>query len=101
MNTLLARRGSQDGKTRLLVTMARAVGIPARVVRGVEVRAGGVAGRSWAECWADRWIAADPVTGEFPATRALVAVALGERGLPSDLVPLLASARFLPVSAPR
>ncbi len=100
MNTLMARRGSQDGKARLLVTMARAAEVPARVVRGVEVRANSIAGRSWAELWAGRWIAVDPVSGEVPARAALVQLGIGERGLAADIVPLLASARFLPLPPP-
>ncbi len=101
MNTLLARRGSQDGKARLLVTLARSVGIPARVLRGVEVRSTGVVGRSWTELWADGWIAVDPVSGDVPAGKALLPIAVGERSLPTDLVPLLASARFLPIALSR
>jgi hypothetical protein len=96
-NTLQARRGNPDGKSRLLVAMARSAGIPARVVRGVAVRPDGAFGHTWAELWTGRWIAADPVFGQVPASPSLIPIAIGERSRPIDLVPILASARFLPL----
>ncbi|MCG8592643.1 MAG: UUP1 family membrane protein [Proteobacteria bacterium] len=63
--TLLAREGSAVGKTRLLVALARAAGIPARGVVGLRLRAG-VAPEElvWCEVWVDgNWIPAAPALG--------------------------------------
>ena len=94
-NVLRARRGNPDGKARLLATMARVAGIPARVVTGVAVLSDGVFAHSWTELWLGRWIAADPSYGHFPASASLIRLALGERSRPVDLLPLVGSARFL------
>ena len=98
---LRAGRGSADGKARLLVSLARALRIPARVIRGVALLPDGVYGHAWAELWIGRWITADPAFGMVPAAPSLVPAGIGERSRPVDLVPLLASARFLPPGASR
>ena len=97
MNVLQAGRGHPDGKVRLLVALARATGMPARTIRGIAVTAKGAFAHSWAELWAGHWIPADPLLGQFPAARNLVRVAVGDRGRATDLIPLTASARFLPL----
>lgn len=99
MNVLQAGRGHPDGKVRLLVAMARSVGMPARVVRGIAVMTNGNFASCWAELWTGRWIAADPALGQFPASSNRVPIAVGERSRSTDLIPLTASARFLPISA--
>jgi hypothetical protein len=98
--TLLTRRGSADGKARLLATLARVSGIPARVVTGVAVLPKGSFGHAWTEVWIGGWVAADPTYGHFPASASLVRLAVGERSNPMDLLPLTASARFLPIGKP-
>lgn len=98
--TLRARRGTADGKARLLATLARASGIPARVVTGVAVLPQGSFAHAWAELWVDGWAAADPTYGHFPASASLVRLRVGERSHPIDLLPVTASARFLPFRRP-
>ncbi len=50
--TLARREGSAEGKERLLITLLRGAGVPARVVRGLELREGAVPEpRLWAEAW--------------------------------------------------
>jgi hypothetical protein len=98
-NVLRAGRGQPDGKVRLLVALARAAAIPARVIRGIAVTSNGAFAHCWAELWAGRWISADPTSGQFPAASNLVPIAIGERSRASDLIPLTASARFLPLGA--
>jgi transglutaminase-like putative cysteine protease len=95
--TLRFRRADQDGKARLLATMARAVQIPARVVNGLAVLPQGAFGHSWTEVWLGGWVAADPTFGQFPASASLIRLAVGGRSRPVDLLPLTASARFLPL----
>jgi hypothetical protein len=101
LGTLRSRRGSPDGKARLLATLARASGIPARVVTGVAVLPEGIFAHSWTELWLGRWIAADPTFGQMPASASLVRLSIGESSRPVDLLPLVASARFLPLRSAR
>jgi transglutaminase superfamily protein len=97
LNALRARRGNPDAKARLLVTLARANGIPARVVTGVAVLPEGVFAHSWSELWLGGWVAVDPTFGHVPASTSLIRIAIGERSRPFDLLPLVGSARFLPL----
>jgi hypothetical protein len=101
ISTLRIHHGSPDAKARLLVTLARTKLIPARVVTGLAVLPQGVFSHTWAELWLGRWIAADPTYGDFPASAALVRIAVGGRSRPVDLLPLVGSARFLPLRVPR
>ncbi len=96
--TLRNRRGNPDGKARLLTTMARAAGFPARVVSGIAVVREGAYGHSWAEVWLGRWVAADPTFGHYPASAALIRLTMAGRSGPLDLLPIAGSARFLPIS---
>ncbi|HSE52147.1 MAG TPA: transglutaminase-like domain-containing protein, partial [Gemmatimonadales bacterium] len=99
--TLRARRGGPEGKARLLAAMARASGIPARVVSGLALLPDASYGHTWTELWDGRWVAADPTFGHVPASASLLRLAVGGRSRPIDLVPLAGSARFLPIRAPR
>lgn len=83
--TLSRREGSEEGKTRLLVTLLRGAGVPARAVRGLQLREGVTPEeRVWSEAWLDgRFVPlspADGLLGERPAGL----LALGEAG--RDLV---------------
>ncbi len=67
--TLAAREGSARGKTRLLVTLLRAAGIPARPVLGLRLRADATPlDAVWAEAWVDgNWIPLSATEGFFAA----------------------------------
>ena len=98
---LRARRAGPDGKARLLASLARASGLPARAVSGVAVFPDGVFAHAWTELWLDRWVAADPSTGQLPASASLIRLSVGERSRPIELLPLVGSARFLPLRPAR
>lgn len=99
---LRSGRATPDGKARLLATLARAAGIPARVVTGVALLPDAAYAHAWTELWlaGAGWAAADPTFGHFPASTALLRVASGDRSRPVVLVPRVASARFLPLGNP-
>ncbi len=62
--TMVQREGNELGRVRLLVTLLRTIGIPARVVAGLELGDGRARPRHWAEVWhGNRWISASPATG--------------------------------------
>jgi len=99
--TFNGRRGGPDGKAQLLASMAVAAGIPARVVSGLAVLPQGSFGHAWTELWLGRWVAADPSFGHYPASASLVRLLVGGRSRPVDLLPVAASARFLPLRSKR
>jgi len=97
LGALRSRKGSPDAKARLLVTLARAAGIPARVANGLAIDSSGALAHSWAELWVAGWHAADPTYGHYPASTSLVRITTDRRSRPLELFPLVASARFLPI----
>ncbi len=65
-----ARRGDCNEHAVLLTALARAVGIPARVVAGAIYGAPGEGGfyyHAWSELWLGSWVSADAVFGQMPA----------------------------------
>lgn len=97
LGALRTRKGSPDAKARLLVTLARAAGIPARVANGLAIDSSAALAHSWAELWVGGWHAADPTYGHYPASTSLVRITTDRRSRPLELFPLVASARFLPI----
>jgi len=78
------REGSREGKERLLVTLLRAMGIPARNVRGLAIQDGAKPlERVWTEAWVDGvWVPMSTVDGFFGTQpRNLVVFGVGERPL--------------------
>jgi hypothetical protein len=78
------REGSREGKERLLVTLLRALGIPARNVRGLEVEEGSKPlERVWTEAWVDGvWVPMSTVDGYFATRPAnLIVLGVGDRPL--------------------
>jgi hypothetical protein len=65
--TLAQREGDEKGKARLLVTLLRAAGVPARLVRGLELRElAQPEERVWCEAWLGAiWVPMSPVEGFF------------------------------------
>ncbi|MEN8183176.1 MAG: UUP1 family membrane protein [Myxococcota bacterium] len=65
--TLGAREGRPEGRTRLLVTLLRAAGVPARPVLGLALRSDAtLASEAWAEAWlAGQWVPMSPDGGFF------------------------------------
>jgi hypothetical protein len=68
--TLARREGNAEGKERLLVTLLRSAGIPARLVHGLGLRAGLAPEELlWAEAWvAEAWVPMSAVHDFFETT---------------------------------
>jgi len=62
----------------LLATLARAVGMPARLVAGAVYLDGAFLYHAWAEVWLGRWVAIDPAMRQFPVDATHVKFAAGE-----------------------
>lgn len=64
--TLAEREGNPRGKERLLVTLLRASGVPARIVQGLQLGAGTPRPRVWTEAWlGGRWVPMSTTAGFF------------------------------------
>jgi transglutaminase-like putative cysteine protease len=50
-----------------MAALARAAGLPARIVVGVVYTGEGFFYHAWNEVWVGDWISLDPVMGQFPA----------------------------------
>ena len=87
---LVSRRGDCGDQAALLVGLARAAGIPARPVTGLLYAGGRFYYHAWAELYVGDWVAADPVTGEFPAGAARVGLVIGGLARHAELAPLAA-----------
>jgi transglutaminase-like putative cysteine protease len=64
---LARRRGDCNEHAVLLAALARAAGIPARVVAGAVYANDGFYYHAWTELWLGRWVSADAAFGQLPA----------------------------------
>jgi Transglutaminase-like superfamily len=64
---LAARRGDCNEHAVLLTALARAAGIPARVVAGAVYLDGAFYYHAWSELWIGAWVTADAVFHQLPA----------------------------------
>lgn len=61
--TLATREADCSEFSALFVTMARSLGLPARMVSGLAYGGATFGGHAWVEVWAGRWIELDPTWG--------------------------------------
>lgn len=80
---LVQRDGSERGRTRLFVTLLRALGIPARSMTGLELSEGRVEPHVWAEVWwGPTWLPISPTAGFFgDLPRDWIALSPGDESL--------------------
>jgi hypothetical protein len=67
LEVLDQRAGDCNEHAALMAALARAVGLPARVVVGVVYMGEGFFYHAWNEVWVGRWISLDPVMAQLPA----------------------------------
>lgn len=77
LQVLDAGEGDCNEHATLFAALARAAGLPARVVAGVVYIDGAFYYHAWNEVWLDRWISLDPVLDQFPADVTHVKFAAG------------------------
>lgn len=82
-----AEKGEASGidRARLLVSLLRRSGVPARLVAGIAYQGKGFVYRAWVEAYAEGWIPVDPY-GALPASLARVGLITVEEE--KDLAPL-------------
>jgi hypothetical protein len=64
---LVSKKGDCNEYTVLFTALARAAGVPTRMVAGLVYQNGRFFYHAWAEIYAGRWIAVDPTFGQAPA----------------------------------
>ncbi len=76
---LLTKQGDCNEHAVLSAALARAVGLPSRVVVGITHFQDGFAYHAWVNYWAgDTWFSADPLTGKAPIGPLYVALLYGD-----------------------
>jgi transglutaminase-like putative cysteine protease len=93
-HTLETARGDAKAHAALFVALARAVGIPARLVAGVLKSGDTFHYYSWAEVNLGAWVPVDPTEGRFPADVTHIRLATGSAGRAADLVPFVGQVRL-------
>lgn len=95
--TLLSRAGDCTEHSVLYSALARALGIPTRLVDGVVVDGGRAGYHEWVEVQIDDegFVPADPTFGEFPASPARLKLAEGSTSPDEQLQLSLAASRLL------
>ncbi len=89
LEALQLRKGNCQSHARLYVALARAAGIPSRVVSGLVYAPGkGFLYHSWAESYSKGWLAVDPTFAQVPADITHIRLVEGEE---ADEMALLVS----------
>lgn len=86
---LQTRRGDCNEHTQLYVALARAAGVPARIVAGLAYVDGKFYYHAWPEVLLRRWVAVDPTFGQFPADAAHLRFVSGGLARQAELLGLV------------
>jgi transglutaminase-like putative cysteine protease len=92
--TLRARRGDAISRAKLLVALARAAGVPARMVTGLAFANGRLHHHTWAELQLRDWAAVDPTYAQYPASATHLRLKVGAVPSTDELQRLLGDFRF-------
>lgn len=91
---LRSRRGDCNEHAVLVAALARAAGIPARVVAGAVWAEDGFLYHAWVEFWLGRWTSADAVFGQMPADATHVKLLDGGPEKHVALAPIIGGLSF-------
>ncbi len=94
MDVLERRAGDPLGRALLLVALARAVGLPSRVIAGLLYANGQFFHHAWVELYLDDWVPADPTYGQIPADAGRIRLQAGRIARQIDLILLLGQLRI-------
>lgn len=88
LDALQKRKGECQSHTNLFVALARAAGIPARVVNGLVYSSEfkGFAYHAWPEVYVDQWRSLDPTLGQAVADATHIKLAKGDEAGPLKLL---------------
>ena len=97
---LASRRGDCNEHAVLLAALARAAGIPARVVAGVVYANDGFYYHAWDELWLGRWVSADAIFGQMPADATHIKILEGGPERHLELVEIVGQLEFKKIGNP-
>jgi hypothetical protein len=90
VQVLQTRAGDCNEHAVLYAALARAVGLPARVVAGVVYADGAFLYHAWDEVWlGERWVTVDPTFNQLPADATHIKLVVGGPDTHTALVPLI------------
>ena len=73
----------------LFRSLARGIGLPARIATGLAFVRGKFYYHAWPEVWLNDWVAVDPTFGQFPADAGHLRFAVGGLTQQADLLRLI------------
>ena len=76
-DVLMDRQGDCNEHTVLYVALARAAGVPSRIIVGLVHKDGYFYYHAWPEVYLNSWIPADPTFGQFPADASHIRLLTG------------------------
>jgi len=100
LQVLESRKGDCNEHAVLYAALARAMGLPARMVAGAvympadDGSAGAFYYHAWNQVWLGRWVAVDPTFGQFPADATHVALVEGGPDKDIALIGMLGRIHF-------
>ena len=95
LDVLRTMRGDCNEHTYLFVALARAVGLPSRVVVGLVYREGAFFYHAWPEVWLEgQWVELDPTWGQLAVDATHLAMVRGEIASQAKLLKLLGRLRI-------
>ncbi|MCZ6916219.1 MAG: transglutaminase-like domain-containing protein [Gemmatimonadetes bacterium] len=89
VEVLETKRGDCNEHTILFVSLARAVGLPARTAAGLVYVDGSFYYHAWAEVYLGGWVAVDPTFGQFPADASHLRFTIGGLARQVELIRLI------------
>jgi len=97
---LASRRSDCNEHAVLLAALARASGIPTRVVAGAVYAGDGFYYHAWDELWLGRWVSADAIFGQMPADATHVKLLEGGPERHVELADLVGRLEFTKMESP-
>jgi transglutaminase-like putative cysteine protease len=94
LHVLHTRAGDSNEHTQLFVALARAAGIPTRIVVGLLYVDRKFYYHAWPEVMLRDWVPVDPTFGQFPADAAHIRFLVGGLGRQTDLVRIMANLKI-------
>ena len=94
LQVLETRTGDCNEHTQLFVALARAVGLPARIVAGLAFVDGKFYYHAWPEVLLNDWVAVDPTFGQFPADAAHLRFVVGGLARQTELLRLMGNLKI-------
>jgi transglutaminase-like putative cysteine protease len=89
LEVLSQRVGDCNEHTTLYTALARAAGIPTRMIAGIVYMDNGFYYHAWPEVWLGAWTAIDPTFGQFPADATHIRFIIGDIDRQSEILRLV------------